>query len=400
MELIGSPLAGLTTERRFFAQRGAGIQLEAPRYRSIAMADLDLKPLPKLGGEDLEEIIEAIVSGYDLDDWSRALQFKWGLVLANYVDVRQGFYGVVADLVAWTERKGKTCELLALAFAENPGNENLQQLAAKYGLSQRQTVQKYNDKRPFEKPANLEALVNSHSRLVDYGRFLARLQDISGRICRVETPIRMGTGFLVAKDCVLTNFHVVEEVIANAALSDKVVCRFDFHKTGEGGAHATSRSYKLAANGIGPNSPYGQSDLTGTGEPRADELDYAALRLAEQVGSIPINGDRQRGWFDLVADSPVVAIRDFIMIPQHAAGEELKIAWGSVVEFPCSGNRVRYDTTTAGGSSGSPCFTADLDIVGLHHAAEPAHNPKYNQAVPLWLIARDLEAKHVRLADA
>ncbi len=99
------------------------------------MSDIDMKPLPKLSGEELEEITEAIVSGYDLDDLSRALRFKWGLVLANYVDVRKGFYGVVADLVAWTERKGKTRELLALAFVENQGNESLTKAAARQGLT-------------------------------------------------------------------------------------------------------------------------------------------------------------------------------------------------------------------------------------------------------------------------
>src|SRR6202011_4123925 len=108
---------------------------------------------------------------------------------------------------------------------------------------------------------------------------------------------------------------------------------------------------------------------------------------------------KQRGWFKLTDDFPMVTMHDFIVIPQHAAGEKLTIAWGSVVAFPGSGNRLRYDATTAGGSSGSPCFTADLDIVGLHHAAEPIHNPTFNQAVPLWLIARDLEAKNVRLTN-
>ena len=53
---------------------------------------------------------------------------------------------------------------------------------------------------------------------------------------------------------------------------------------------------------------------------------------------------------------------------------------------------MRYDVTTASGSSGSPCLPFDLDIIGLHHAAEPASNPRYNQAIPLWAIAKDLEA--------
>ena len=56
-------------------------------------------------------------------------------MLANYIDTRQGFRFVIADLVAWTERKGKTRELLALAYSDAPGNENLQAVAAKIGLT-------------------------------------------------------------------------------------------------------------------------------------------------------------------------------------------------------------------------------------------------------------------------
>jgi hypothetical protein len=184
---------------------------------------------------------------------------------------------------------------------------------------------------------------------------------------------------------------VVEEVVANMALAENVVCRFDFRSA------AAGKSYKLGGDGVLAKSPYSQSDLTGNGDPGPDELDYAILRLAEQVG--PGRDSKTRGWFKPALDRPVVALRDFVVIPQHAEGRALAIAWGSVVGFPAGGNRVRYDTTTLAGSSGSPCFTADLDMVGVHHAAEAKHNPTYNQAVPLWLIAQDLETKGVKLAD-
>jgi len=362
------------------------------------MADIDLKPLPKLSGETLEEITEAIVSGYDIDDLDHLLHFKWGFVLENYIDIHRGFYYVVADLVSFTERKGKTRELLALAFSHAPGNENLQNVAAKFGLTLQQVEQKYNTGVPVPKPASLETMVNSHSRLVDYSRFVERLQGMGERVCLVETPAKKGSGFLVASDCVLTNFHVVEEVIANMALAEKVICRFDFRTPDDGEAQIAPQPYKLAAAGILAKSPYSQSDLTGKGDPGSDELDYAVLKLAGQVG--PGRSKKPRGWFKLTADSPVIALHDFVVIPQHAEGLVLKIAWGSVVAFPAAGNRVRYDTTTAGGSSGSPCFTADLDIVGLHHAAEAKNNPTYNQAIPLWLVARDLAAKSIKLADS
>lgn len=361
------------------------------------MANVEVRPLSKFTGEELQEIMEAIVSGYDLQDWRQTLRFKWGLVLDNLINPHQGFYGVVSDLISWTERKGKTRELLALAFAESPGNENLRQLAIKHELALEDTVLKYGKETP-PKPATLEAMVNSHSRLIDYGRFLARLQSLGPRICRVETPYKKGTGFLIGSDCVLTNFHVVEEVVGDPSSAEKVICRFDLRETASGQTAITPKPFKLAPNGIGPSSPYSPADLTGRGDPQLGELDYAVLRLAESVGSMPMGAGEQRGWFELSNDALIVAMHDFVVIPQHALGNKLEIAWGSVVSFPASGIRLRYDATTEAGSSGSPCCTADLDIVALHHAAEPLRKPNYNQAVPLWLVARDLERKNFNLS--
>ena len=354
------------------------------------MADIDRKPLPKLSGEMLEEIADAIVSGYDVSDLSRVLRFKWGFVLRNYIDTRQGFRFVVTDLVEWTEKKGKAQELLALAYSQAPGNPDLQAAAARCGLSLHEVSQKYGDGGFVPRPASLEAMVNRHSRLIDYGLFMQRMQDLGERICLVETPFSRGTGFLIGPDYALTNFHVVQDVIANMPRAAEVVCRFDFQA---GGADASPAASKLDAEGILAYSPYSESDLSASAEAEPDKLDYAVLKLAGPVASGRGNG--QRGWFKLTADSPVLTLRDFIVIPQHAEAQTLRIAWGSVVAFPGVGNRLRYDTTTKPGASGAPCLTADLDLVGLHHAADAERNPAYNQAVPLWLIARDLASKGI-----
>jgi hypothetical protein len=360
----------------------------------------DLKPLETLSGQDLEAIVDAIVSGYDEEDFSRVLAYKWGLILGNEFNLKRGFRYVVGDLVAWTERKGKTRKLLGLAYAENPGNENLTRLAAIHRLTPKEFG---NITLAPKTPTNLEALVNSRSRLINYSRFMSRLHGIGDRICLVETPFRKGTGFLVASDRVITNYHVVEEVIREPSFVKKVLCSFDFRQTPEGAAPANIKQFGLQVNSVLTNSPYDKSDLTGIGEPDANKLDYALLQLAEAVGNLPGSGDEARGWFNLVtavAARPVVALGDFLFIPQHAGGNPLEIAWGNVTSFPASGNRVRYDVTTASGSSGSPCFTIDLDVIGLHHAAEPASTPRYNQAIPLWAIAKDIEAKAPRLADS
>jgi hypothetical protein len=133
-------------------------------------------------------------------------------------------------------------------------------------------------------------------------------------------------------------------------------------------------------------SPYSDSDLSGTGDPQDDQLDYALLPLAERPGDA-------RGWYALDPLPRLLALNDFLFVCQHAGGQMLQLAMGTITDFPGKALRIRYDVTTEPGSSGSPCFSAELDPVGLHHAADPAATPTYNQAVPLWLIARDAKAK-------
>ena len=111
--------------------------------------------------------------------------------------------------------------------------------------------------------------------------------------------------------------------------------------------------------------------------------------MAEGVGNEAAAAGNARGWFKFSSQRPVLSVRDFVVIPQHAKGEPLAVAWGEVLCYNDAGTRVRYDTTTEEGSSGSPCLTVDLDIFGLHHAA--GKNRQFNQAIPFDMIARDLQ---------
>lgn len=193
------------------------------------MSEVDLKSAPTFSPKELEQITEAIVESFDLGELTRALRFKWGLVLANFVNTQQGFCGTVDELVAWTERRKKTVELVALAYAERPDHTTLRQLAEAHDLSLPAVEQKYDLSRPLPpKPTSLEAMVARHSRFVDYSRFLSRFMALGDRVCRIETPYKLGTGFLVAADLVLTNFHVVEEVIHTPSQAGQVVCSFDY----------------------------------------------------------------------------------------------------------------------------------------------------------------------------
>jgi hypothetical protein len=119
------------------------------------------------------------------------------------------------------------------------------------------------------------------------------------------------------------------------------------------------------------------------------------LQLVDPIGEQVVGADDRRGWFDLQTERPLLALRDFVVVPQHPQGRKLEVALGSVLNFTSLGTRVRYDTSTDAGSSGAPCLTVDLEIFGLHHATDPSTSPQFNQAIPLELIARDLKSKNI-----
>ena len=57
-----------------------------------------------------------------------------------------------------------------------------------------------------------------------------------------------------------------------------------------------------------------------------------------------------------------------------------------------NGARLRYRTNTDPGSSGSPVFSMDWDIVALHHYGDPKwQNPLFNQGVPIELVRQRID---------
>ena len=71
------------------------------------------------------------------------------------------------------------------------------------------------------------------------------------------------------------------------------------------------------------------------------------------------------------------------LILQHAEGEPLQIGIGrvsAVVDLP---PRVTYTTNTEGGSSGSPVFTMDWQLVAIHHYGVEGVN---NVGIPMAAI--------------
>lgn len=220
---------------------------------------------------------------------------------------------------------------------------------------------------------------------LDPQEFALRLQESAARACRVQVAGHTrGTGFLVAPDLMLTEYHGVRDLIEGRRSAADASMRFE----GDGAmieAH-------LSSEWLVDSAPPSAADLNdGEGEHPADALDYALLRLAVAAGNTRRANGSVRGWFDLrrVAPRPGSSLT----ILQHAGGGPLTFTTNpaSVVGYNDNRTRVRHRTDTLVGSAGGPCLDAQWNLVAMHHAGYPRVG--FNQAVPMAAIYDLLRAR-------
>lgn len=296
------------------------------------------------------------------------------------------------ELIEYARMNDWLLDLVAAARERRPKNPLIAEIAGDLGLTLAGPRLDNTTGRPFEE------IIQGNARFINPVAFREGLGVLEGQICWVDVPGGGGTGFLVGPDLVVTNDHVIDRILKGHAKWQDVKCRFD---------------YKLAINGTIPNHikptevrldignplvdsrPPSQFDWNPVlGDARPEETDCALLRLAEKIGDLPVGGDtvdpeaQPRGWIDTTVVPPILSSGQQIFLLQHPKGEPLQLSVGTIKAFNASGTRLRYDANSKDGSSGSPCFNADLQLVALHHAHDPAFPPQWNQAIPLGSVRK------------
>ncbi|HEY7724492.1 MAG TPA: serine protease [Anaeromyxobacteraceae bacterium] len=188
-----------------------------------------------------------------------------------------------------------------------------------------------------------------------YRRGLERFQWVA-RVCD-RTGRSIGTGFLLkgahldprlGDELVLvTNAHVVSNDIAVRASEDaldpsQATARFDAWPKGKGAREFGVRSLVWT-------SPPGQLDAT-------------VLRL----DPAPPAGET----YPVASVMPALAKRPLVYVIGHPRGGGLSIALNDNLLIDQDDRRLHYRAPTEPGSSGSPVFDEQWDLIGLHHAGD------------------------------
>ena len=153
-----------------------------------------------------------------------------------------------------------------------------------------------------------------------------------------------GTGFLVSPTLLLTNHHV----LPNADTARSSVIEFDY----QDGIDGKPRPVQMFP--LDPGRFY-----------LADrERDFALVAVGAEPGTLA-----QFGFNPLIQAEGKAVIGEFVTIVQHPRGEKKQIALreNRIVDIP--ERFLHYSADTEPGSSGSPVFNDQWEVVALHHAS-------------------------------
>lgn len=155
-------------------------------------------------------------------------------------------------------------------------------------------------------------------------------------VCRISTPTTYGTGFLVGREYLMTNNHVLGYVEE----AEQSVAEFGFEDSQAGKKVALEPHRLFITN---------------------QELDFTIVACDEEalpeVEPIP-----------LLRSPATVTRNERVNIIQHPRGRPKEVALHENQVTWVKDKVIQYRTDTEPGSSGSPVFNNNWDLVALHHA--------------------------------
>ncbi|MCI0349533.1 MAG: serine protease, partial [Acidobacteriales bacterium] len=203
---------------------------------------------------------------------------------------------------------------------------------------------------PHPRNPGLERIIGGDDLLSSV--FLERGAEAAKSVCCIlEREFRIGTGFLVAPRVLLTNAHVIpDKETAEICSAD-----FNFEDKVNGNGMEGAVRFKLAPQELFISSPEEELDYTlvavesASGAARLDE--FAFLKLDAAVGKV------LRG--------------ECLNIIQHPNGAAKRVALRQNRFTALLERFMHYEADTMPGSSGSPVFNDQWQVVCLHHAGVP-----------------------------
>lgn len=310
------------------------------------------------------------------------------------INSRQAPTNVWMDILDLAGRSGVTRGLVQQAFdllgAQSPERPFLAGLLANTDVSidaePRNAKNAPNFFAGTDDVTQPEALLYYDDLTVQIGRLpglvttLQRLLALSPAVCRLSVEFNgvrgHGTGFRIGETKLLTNWHVVHDI--NGTRATAATAEFGYEDDGKGGV-LQSKLVPCDIASIIADRKDDWAVITATGP----------LDAAWPVLPLP------------TADAP--AIGDATYIIQHPGGARKRIGFVRNRVTGVEDRVVHYLTDTQQGSSGSPVFNAQGQLIALHHAGGRPQQVigippvKKNEGIRIGIVAAALTARNIVL---
>jgi V8-like Glu-specific endopeptidase len=271
---------------------------------------------------------------------------------------------VVFNLIKWAEARGKLERLIIAAYDANSGNPQLKEFYH-YIIERKFII----NPAPVESSVNigpdiewlgptdniqLESYLQPEPEFWDAIFFKRAVENLAS-VCKIEIPSQRtrGTGVLIANRLVLTNYHVLEsnnhtDIKTNAL---DAILHFGYFSS-DSGNESEGQVFKLDRQ-----QPILNFSPT-------EKLDYVLLQVEESI--VQAMGIQPARWNANNLPQP----RQGINLVQHPKGDTMKVSISrdGITEVSQERGLIQYVSKTEPGSSGSPCFDENWNLVALHHA--------------------------------
>jgi hypothetical protein len=313
--------------------------------------------------ETLRNLRTILASLYPTTLESRALVLDVGLEPGMIEFSAKAFMNWF-NILENAKHRNKIDALITRALSDFPDNEDLQRAKDSIPPVPLEGPEA-KDWRGPKVPAQLEKIMGSRSTLVSIAYLEIGLQKAKSVVRVKLADGSSGTGFITDNDFLVTNNHVVRDKATAGTCS--VEC-----------------NYQLTANGL--NAQIDRFHLIPDTFQTSWENDWTRVQIA---------GNPSAKWGSLPLKPRQLRCGDYVNIIQHPGGGPKQISMAANVVVYLGGGRVQYLTDTLPGSSGSPVFDSEWNVVALHHSGgwleepnAPSKTTYYrNEGIPIDLIS-------------
>jgi endonuclease G len=189
---------------------------------------------------------------------------------------------------------------------------------------------------------------------------------------RTGQTLGYGSGFTISPRLLITNNHVLES--AEVAATSRV--EFNYQED------ACANLLRSVVLNFEPKVFF----ITDK------RLDFTVVAVSEQS----IEGTELGGfvWLPLIEQEGKVIVGEYVNIIQHPNGEPKQLALRENQLLDLLPDFLHYHTDTAPGSSGSPVFNDQWEVVGLHHSGVPRTNAQGEILTRDGLVWREEMGEH------